>query len=252
MHEDDAELRATLARVVLTDLRTGRPQLTPAARAALRLLTAELDETEPEETLPSAADDERARNPRRVGAALGVAVAVAALAGGLVLAGTRSPSTRPTPPAVAAAATSAGTAPTSAAASTSAGTAPTSVATPAAAPPAPATVSTPPATPSAGTGTVRSQPRPPRRPGQPPVHPGTATRARPALDDARTAGPVPSNVPPPRARQAPATAAPTPSATPPASPAASAAPSSAQPTCPGAEPDGTASHERAAAATVAP
>ena len=239
MHEDDAELRATLARVVLTDLRTGRPQLTPAARAALRLLTAELDETEPEETLPSAADDERARNPRRVGAALGVAVAVAALAGGLVLAGTRSPSTRPTPPAVAAAATSAGTAPTS-------------VATPAAAPPAPATVSTPPATPSAGTGTVRSQPRPPRRPGQPPVHPGTATRARPALDDARTAGPVPSNVPPPRARQAPATAAPTPSATPPASPAASAAPSSAQPTCPGAEPDGTASHERAAAATVAP
>ncbi|MCW2677192.1 MAG: hypothetical protein JWR70_2232, partial [Modestobacter sp.] len=70
MHDHDAELRATLARVVLTDLRSGRARLTAPSVAALRVLTAG-----PEEPLPSRARRRRTRRPlHRAGAAVAVGV----------------------------------------------------------------------------------------------------------------------------------------------------------------------------------
>jgi hypothetical protein len=83
MHDHDAELRATLARVVLTDLRSGRARLTAPSVAALRVLTAG-----PEEPLPSRARRRRTRRPlHRAGAAVAVGVGIAAATCGLVLAG---------------------------------------------------------------------------------------------------------------------------------------------------------------------
>src|SRR4051794_7647557 len=97
MHDDEAQLRATLAQVVLTDLRAGRPQLTPGALAALRILAAGSGESLPVRTEPVPvpaespavpAADERARRPlRRVGAVVGIGAGIAALAGALFLAG---------------------------------------------------------------------------------------------------------------------------------------------------------------------
>jgi hypothetical protein len=95
MYEDDAELRATLARVVLTDLRSGRPRLTPSAVAALRLLAA------PEEALPPVARARRRVRPPMAAVAAGVGVL--ALTGGLVLVGAAHDSPSPRPPTVVAA-----------------------------------------------------------------------------------------------------------------------------------------------------
>jgi hypothetical protein len=78
MHEDDANLRSTLAHLVLTELRSGRTQLSPAVLAALRILGGG-----PAEPALSPADvPATPRRVRRTLVAAGVGTALVALAGG--------------------------------------------------------------------------------------------------------------------------------------------------------------------------
>ncbi|MCU1605781.1 MAG: hypothetical protein JWP46_2246, partial [Modestobacter sp.] len=97
MHEDDAELRSTLVRFVLDELRAGRPRLTPPARAALHILAAEPPAPGPDGALLP-------RRLRRAAAAAGLGLGITGLAGGLLLGTpTDSPHTPSGPPPIEAA-----------------------------------------------------------------------------------------------------------------------------------------------------
>jgi hypothetical protein len=82
MHEGDAHLRATLAHVVLTELRSGRARLSPAALAALRILAE--DSAEP--ALSPTGVPATPRRARRTLVAVGAVTALVALGGGVILA----------------------------------------------------------------------------------------------------------------------------------------------------------------------
>ena len=183
MHECDAHLRATLAHIVLTELRSGRTRLSPAALAALRILAEDSAEPVLSPTgVPS--------TPRRAGrtlAAVGAVTALVALGGGLILAdgSSHSPSSQVAPRAVA--------------------DTPTRV-PPNAAPPA-GTGSRPPATasPSDGPGPADA----PSQQGPPPatMDAGAVRAARPAVVDPPGAPQVRGESGPPVQQGAPAAAA---------------------------------------------
>jgi hypothetical protein len=219
MHEDDANLRPTLAQLVLTELRSGRTQLSPKAVTALRILGGET--AEPVRS-PADVSGPR-RRVRRTLVAAGVGTTLVALAGGAVLAGgnNHSPRSQAAAPALA--------------------DAPASV-TPTAEPPAD-TSSWPPATASPSDGPGPAEVPSQRRPTPATMDAGTATTARPAVVDRPAAPPVRREGGPPviqpEAPAAAASSAPSagssPSTTPP-TPTPTPTPSSDPPSASASEP----------------